>query len=60
MRPAVALTESVPAFVTIIMMLFTYNIANGLTAGLVAYPIVKAAAGRCKELTCGAVVLGVL
>lgn len=34
------LTESVPAFVTIMMMLFTYNIANGLTAGLVVYPII--------------------
>jgi predicted O-methyltransferase YrrM len=28
------LTELVPAFVTVVMMVFTYNIANGLTAGL--------------------------
>jgi adenine/guanine/hypoxanthine permease len=54
------LTESAPAFVTIVMMLFTYNIANGLTAGLIAYPIMKAASGRWKELTCGAMVLGAL
>jgi len=52
------LTETVPAFVTIVMMLFTYNIANGLTAGLIVYPVVKAAAGRLKELAWGAIVLG--
>ena len=32
------LTELVPAFATIVMMVFTYNIANGLTAGLLASP----------------------
>ena len=37
------LTELVPAFVTIVMMVFTYNIANGLTAGLALYPLVKVA-----------------
>jgi AGZA family xanthine/uracil permease-like MFS transporter len=54
------LTESIPAFVTIVMMLFTYNMANGLTAGLVVYPVGKVAAGRLKELNGGAVVLGFL
>jgi adenine/guanine/hypoxanthine permease len=54
------LTEMVPAFVTIVMMLFTYNIANGLTAGLVVYPIMKLAAGRYRELNGGAVLLGFL
>jgi AGZA family xanthine/uracil permease-like MFS transporter len=42
------------------MMLFTYNIANGLTAGLLVYPIMKLAAGRYKELNAGAVVLALL
>ena len=36
------MTELVPAFATIAMMVFTYNIANGLTAGLALYPFVKA------------------
>jgi AGZA family xanthine/uracil permease-like MFS transporter len=54
------LTESVPAFVTIVMMVLTYNIANGLTAGLVVYPLLKATSGRLKELTWGAAVLGAL
>jgi AGZA family xanthine/uracil permease-like MFS transporter len=54
------LTELVPAFVTITLMVFTYNIGNGLTAGLVVYPIVKAAAGRFKEVKPGALVLAAI
>jgi AGZA family xanthine/uracil permease-like MFS transporter len=54
------LTEVVPAFVTIVMMIFTYNIANGLTAGLVLYPIFKILAGKWKGLNAGSVVLGLL
>ena len=54
------LTELVPALVTVGMMLFTYNIANGLTAGLVLYPVLKAASGRARELSLGSVVLAVL
>jgi xanthine/uracil/vitamin C permease (AzgA family) len=47
-------TELVPAFATIAMLVFTYNIANGLTAGLGLYPIVKSAAGRASEVRPGA------
>jgi AGZA family xanthine/uracil permease-like MFS transporter len=54
------LTEAAPAFVTIVMMLFTYNIANGLTAGLAIYPLIKLAAGRYHELNTGSAALGVL
>lgn len=54
------LTEWVPAFVTIVMMLFTYNIANGLTAGFVVHPILKLAAGRGRELNLGMLILAVL
>ena len=54
------LTELVPAFTTIVMMVFTYNIANGLTAGLVVYPLFKLCAGRVRELSWGSVVLGLL
>ncbi len=54
------LTELVPAFVTVVMMLFTYNIANGLTAGLVIYPLLKLGAGRPKEINGGSVVLALL
>ncbi len=39
------LTEAVPAFVTLVMIVFTYNIANGLTAGLIVHPLLKAGGG---------------
>ena len=54
------LTELVPSFATIIVMVFTYNIANGLTAGLILYPVMKVLAGRARELKAGAVVLALL
>jgi len=54
------LAELIPAFATIVMMIFTYNIANGLTAGLVLYPLFKLLAGRGKELNAGSIVLGLL
>jgi AGZA family xanthine/uracil permease-like MFS transporter len=54
------LTELVPAFSTIAVMAFTYNIANGLTAGLVLHPLVKLLAGRGRELTPGGLALGAL
>ncbi|HEY0592884.1 MAG TPA: NCS2 family permease [Thermoanaerobaculia bacterium] len=54
------LTELVPAFATIVMMAFTYNIANGLTAGLVLHPLMKALAGRWREITPGGAVLALL
>lgn len=54
------LTEAGPAFATVVMMVFTYNIANGLTAGLVLYPLVKIASGRARELRAGSVLLALL
>lgn len=53
-------TESIPAFATITMMIFTYNIGNGLTAGLVLYPVMKIAAGRRRDLNVGAIVLAAM
>ncbi len=54
------ITESVPAFATIAMMVFTYNIGNGLTAGLAIYPLLKIATGRFRELNAGSVIFGIL
>ena len=51
------LTEVVPAFATIAMTVFTYNVANGLTAGLLLHPILKVVAGRRKELHPGGIAL---
>ncbi len=50
-------TELIPAFITICLMSFTYNIGVGLIAGFVLYPILKLAAGRYKEIAPGLWVL---
>ncbi len=46
-------TELVPAALTIVMMIFTYNIGVGMTAGLLAYPVLKTLAGKVREVTAG-------
>ena len=43
-------TESVPAFAVVTLMCFTFNIAVGITAGFVLYPICKLVAGKRAEL----------
>lgn len=53
-------TEAIPAFATLVMIAFTFNIANGLTAGLILYPVLKVLSGRARELTAGALVLGAM
>lgn len=50
-------TELVPAFLTVVLMSFTYNIGVGMTAGLVTHPLLKAAAGRAREVPGGLWVL---
>jgi AGZA family xanthine/uracil permease-like MFS transporter len=44
------LTELVPAALTIVLTAFTYNLGVGMTAGLVAHPLLKAATGRAREV----------
>jgi AGZA family xanthine/uracil permease-like MFS transporter len=53
-------TEAVPAFATLVMIVFTYNIANGLTAGLILHPVLKVGAGRVREVSAGSVMLALL
>ncbi len=53
-------TEAFPAFATIAMMIFTYSIANGLTAGLVLYALMKLLTGRAGELKGGSIILAVM
>ena len=43
------LTEALPAFLTIVTIPFTFNIADGIAAGFIAYPLLKACAGRSRE-----------
>jgi adenine/guanine/hypoxanthine permease len=44
-------TEAVPAFLTMVAMPLTFSIANGLALGFIAYPIVKALAGKGREVS---------
>ena len=54
------ITEALPALATVAMMVFSYNIANGLTAGLLLYPVVKLAAGRFSDVSAGSLALAAL
>jgi AGZA family xanthine/uracil permease-like MFS transporter len=53
-------TEALPAFLTIVMMPFTYSIANGISFGLVFYPLLKLITGRRREVHWIVYVLAVL
>jgi adenine/guanine/hypoxanthine permease len=53
-------TESLPAFLTIALMPFTYSIANGVSAGLVFYPLLKLISGRGREVHWIVYVLAIL
>lgn len=52
------MTEGVPALATIALMVFSLNIANGLTAGLALHPLFKLLAGRWREIHPGGAALG--
>jgi adenine/guanine/hypoxanthine permease len=54
------LTEAIPVFCLIALMSFTYNLGIGMTAGFVAYPLVKLLSGRRTEVPAGLWVLGAL
>lgn len=44
-------TESIPAFLTIIMMPFSYSIAEGIVFGMIGYVVVKTLAGKHKDVS---------
>ena len=41
---------ALPAFITIIMMPFSYSITNGIGAGFIAYLVVQLAYGRVRRI----------
>ena len=43
-------TEVIPAVITALMMPFTYNIANGLAFGFIAYAALKLFTGKMREV----------
>lgn len=40
---------AIPAFLTIVLMPFTYSITNGIGAGFVSYVVIRALQGRARE-----------
>jgi adenine/guanine/hypoxanthine permease len=53
-------TEALPAFLTLVMVPFTYNVANGLIFGILSYIGLKTLSGRVKEVGVTMWVLGVM
>lgn len=53
-------TESIPAYMTILMMPLTYSIAEGLVFGLLSYVILKTFTGKIKQISLVMVILSVL
>ena len=43
-------TEGIPAFLTIVMMPFTYSIAEGIVYGILSYVILKVITGKFKQI----------
>jgi AGZA family xanthine/uracil permease-like MFS transporter len=44
------LTVAVPAFLTIVLMPFTYSITNGVGAGFISYVVLKVATGKWRQV----------
>lgn len=53
-------TEVVPTFATIAFMVFAFNIGQGITLGLILYPLLKVLRGRAREVPAGLWVLATL
>lgn len=53
-------TESIPAFLTIIMMPLSYSIAEGILFGVLSYVILKVLTGKFKDISMVMIVLAVL
>ena len=54
------ISEALPAFVTIIMMVLTYSIANGIILGLLCYVLLKLFCGKHKQITLTMYILAIL
>lgn len=53
-------TESIPAFLTMIMMPFSYSISDGIIFGVVSYILLKVFTGKVKEISITTVVIGII
>ena len=53
-------TESIPAFLTIIMMPFSGSIAEGIVFGMISYVVLKVVTGRYKEVSWTMAIVSIL
>lgn len=53
-------TESIPAFVCVIMMPLTYSISNGILLGMIAYVLMNLICGKFRKITPAMYILAVL
>jgi AGZA family xanthine/uracil permease-like MFS transporter len=44
------LTVAVPAFLTMVLMPFTYSITNGVGAGFISYVVLQVVVGRARRV----------
>mgnify|MGYP003586140496 CR=1 FL=1 len=54
------ISESFPAFITIITMVLCYSIADGICLGILSYVIIKLCTGQYKQLNPTLVILSIL
>ena len=53
-------TESIPVFLTIIMMPLTYSISEGILFGVLSFVILKLLSGKIKDISIVTAILAVL
>ena len=53
-------TESIPAFLTMIMMPLTYSIAQGIVYGMLGFVLIKLFTGRKKDITLTVYIIGAI
>lgn len=53
-------TESFPVFITLILILLTYSITDGLAFGFLSYVVIKAFSGKAKEIPKALYIISIL
>lgn len=54
------LTEATPAFITAVMMPFTFSITEGIALGFISYVVLKALSGKFKDISVSVLVVAIL
>lgn len=53
-------TNAIPAFLTVVIMPFTYSIANGIAVGIITFILIKLFSGKTKEVNWIITVIAIL